>query len=406
MSSSFNRRKFLQTSAVAGAAMLWSTKLHAAQLPDALSAEIGKSKWDLDSPALLLDLDKLDYNIKAVSAPLAGTRVGVRPHVKTHKCPAIAKMQIDAGAVGVCAAKLSESEVMLENGISNVLMTGVNVTKPKIIKAMELRKKYPGFIQAVDNPQNAQDLQDAAKAAGIIADVVVDIEVIKRSGVPAGEPALALAQLVDKLPNLRFRGILAYDGGVQHVKGFKARKTRALKTFEPVVESYELIKSSGLNLEIFSGGGTGTYDMMHEIPGFTDGQVGSYVFMDCQYLEIGGAKNEERFDDFEASLTVLTTIINANNPNRLVTDSGAKSFTLNKPTGWVVGEPDFVYNAGSDEYGTITFENANKNYRVGDKLEVIVPHCDPVVNLYDFMYGIRNDKVESILPILARGKSQ
>lgn len=406
MSSSFNRRKFLQTSAVAGAAMLWSPKLHAAQLPDALSAEIGKSKWELDSPALLLDLDKLDYNIKAVSAPLAGTRVGVRPHVKTHKCPAIAKMQIDAGAVGVCAAKLSESEVMLENGISNVLMTGVNVTKPKIIKAMELRKKYPGFIQAVDNPQNAQDLQDAAKAAGIIADVVVDIEVIKRSGVPAGDPALALAQLVDKLPNLRFRGILAYDGGVQHVKGFKARKTRAFKTFEPVVESYELIKSSGLNLEIFSGGGTGTYDMMHEIPGFTDGQVGSYVFMDCQYLEIGGAKNEERFDDFEASLTVLTTIINANYPNRLVTDSGAKSFTLNKPTGWVVGEPDFVYNAGSDEYGTITFENANKNYRVGDKLEVIVPHCDPVVNLYDFMYGIRNDKVESILPILARGKSQ
>ncbi|WP_158858724.1 DSD1 family PLP-dependent enzyme [Lunatibacter salilacus] len=406
MSSTFNRRKFLQTSAVAGAAMLWSPKLHASQLPDALSAEIGKSKWDLDSPALLLDLDKLEFNLKAVSAPLAGTRVGVRPHVKTHKCPAIAKMQIDAGAVGVCAAKLSESEVMLENGISNVLMTGVNVTKPKIIKAMEIRKKYPGFIQAVDNPQNAQDLQDAAKAAGIIADVVVDIDVIKRSGVPAGEPALALAQLVDKLPNLRFRGILAYDGGVQHVKGFKARKTRAFKTFEPVVESYELIKSSGLNLEIFSGGGTGTYDMMHEIPGFTDGQVGSYVFMDCQYLEIGGAKNEDRFDDFEASLTVLTTIINANYPNRLVTDSGAKSFTLNKPTGWVVGEPDFLYNAGSDEYGTISFENANKTYRVGDKLEVIVPHCDPVVNLYDFMYGIRNEKVESILPILARGKSQ
>lgn len=406
MSSTFNRRKFLQTSAVAGAAMLWSPKLHASQLPDALSVEIGKSKWDLDSPALLLDLDKLDYNLKAVSAPLAGTRVGVRPHVKTHKCPAIAKMQIDAGAVGVCAAKLSESEVMLENGISNVLMTGVNVTKPKIIKAMELRKKHPGFIQAVDNPQNAQDLQDAAKAAGIIADVVVDIDVIRRSGVPAGEPALALAQLVDKLPNLRFRGILAYDGGVQHVKGFKARKTRALKTFEPVVESYELIKSSGLNLEIFSGGGTGTYDMMHEIPGFTDSQVGSYVFMDCQYLEIGGAKNEERFDDFEASLTVLTTIINANYPNRLVTDSGSKSFTLNKPTGWVVGEPDFVYNAGSDEYGTISFESASKNYHVGDKLEVIVPHCDPVVNLYDFMYGIRNDKVESILPILARGKSQ
>jgi len=406
MSSLFNRRKFLQTSAVAGAAMLWSPKLHADQISDAFSSEIGKSKWDLDSPALLLDLDKLDYNLKAVSVPLAGTSVGVRPHVKTHKCPAIAKMQLDAGAVGVCAAKLSESEIMLENGISNVLMTGVNVTKPKIMKAMELRKKYPGFIQAVDNPQNAQDLQDAAKSAGIIADVVVDIDVIRRSGVPTGKPALELAQLVDRLPNLRFRGILAYDGGVQHVKGFQARKDRALKTFEPVVESYERMKSSGLNMEIFSGGGTGTYDMMHGIPGFTDVQVGSYIFMDCQYLEIGGAKNEERFDDFEAALTVLTTIVNANYPNLLVTDSGSKSFSLNKPTGWVIGEPDFVYNAGSDEYGTISYEKASKTYRVGDKLEVIVPHCDPVVNLYDFMYGIRNDKVESILPILARGKSQ
>lgn len=406
MSTSFNRRKFLQTSALAGASMLWSSKLHADQLTDRLSSEIGKSKWDLDSPALLLDLDKLDHNLKAVSIPLAGTGVGVRPHVKTHKCPAIAKMQVDAGAVGICTAKLSESEVMLENGIANVLMTGVNVTLPKIAKAMELRKKFPGFIQAVDNPQNAQDLQDAAKAAGIIADVVVDIDVIRRSGVPTGAPALALAQLVDRLPNLRFRGILAYDGGVQHVKGFEARKTRAHKTFEPVVATYERMKASGLNMEIFSGGGTGTYDMMHTIPGFTDVQVGSYVFMDCQYLEIGGAKNESLFDDFEASLTVLTTIVNNNYPNRLVTDSGSKSFTLNKPTGWVVGEPDFVYNAGSDEYGTISYEKASKSYKVGDKLEVIVPHCDPVVNLYDVMYGIRNDKVERILPILARGKSQ
>src|SRR5690606_6114026 len=130
----------------------------------------------------------------------------------THKCPAIAKMQVAAGALGICTAKLSESEVMLENGIRNVLMTGVNVTVPKIRKAMSLVKKYPGFVQAVDNPQNAADLQDAAKAAGVVADIVVDIDVIRRSGVAPGEPALALAKQVDKSPNLRFRGSLAYDG--------------------------------------------------------------------------------------------------------------------------------------------------------------------------------------------------
>jgi D-serine deaminase-like pyridoxal phosphate-dependent protein len=407
MSPSLNRRKFLHTGAVAGvAALLSPLPLRGAGCSNKISADIGKSKWDLDSPALCVDLDKMDQNIKAVHSFLNGTKVGVRPHIKTHKCPAIAKMQITAGAVGVCAAKLSESEIMLTNGIGNVLMTGVNVTVPKISKAMSLRKKYAGFIQAVDNPQNAKDLQDAASAAGIIADVVVDIDVIKRSGVLPGAPALALAQMIDKMPNLKLRGILAYDGGVQHVTGFQKRKMEALKNFEPVVMTYEKMKASGLNLEIFSGGGTGTYDIMTAIPGFTDVQVGSYLFMDRQYIEIGGAKNETVFDDFVPSLTVMVTIINTNHPKRLTTDSGAKALTLNQPPAYVIGEPDFTYNAGSDEYGMITFERSNKSYKVGDKLEVIIPHCDPVVNLYDFIYGIRKDKVESILPILGRGKSQ
>jgi D-serine deaminase-like pyridoxal phosphate-dependent protein len=315
-------------------------------------------------------------------------------------------MQIAAGAIGICAAKLSESEVFLNNGVSNVLMTGVNLSASKIKHAMELRKKYNGFVQAVDNPQNAKDLQDAAKAAGVVADVVVDINVIRRSGVLPGDPALALAQMVDKMPNLKFRGILAYDGAVQHVKGFQKRRDQALKTFEPVVMTYEKMKASGLNLEIFSGGGTGTYDIMTAVKGFTDVQVGSYVFMDCQYIEIGGAKNETVFDDFAPSLTVMTTVINTSYPNRLITDSGTKALTLNKPNAMVIGEPAFDYAAGSDEYGTITFTSSSKTYKAGDKLEVIVPHCDPVVNLYDFMYGIRKDKVESILPILGRGKSQ
>jgi D-serine deaminase-like pyridoxal phosphate-dependent protein len=348
----------------------------------------------------------MEKNIKHAQTRLQGTGTGVRPHVKTHKCPAIAKMQVDAGAVGVCSAKLSESEAMLVNGIQNVLMTGVNISVPKINHAMALRKKYKGFIQAVDNMQNARDLQDAAKAAGIIADIVVDLDVINRSGIANGQPALELAQFVDKAPNLKFHGVLAYDGVVQHVEGFKARKAQAFKTFEPVVGSYELMKKSGLNMEIFSGGGTGTYDMMYEIPGFTDVQIGSYLFMDHQYMIIGGANNEKIMDDFDPSLTVMATIINDSKAGKYVTDSGSKALTLNVPHGIIIGEPDFDYNAGSDEYGSVKIVNPNKTYKVGDKFEVIVPHCDPVVNLYDFMYGIRNGKVEKILPILARGKSQ
>ncbi len=402
---SFNRRSFLKSSAVGGlTTMLWPSSAGARSLRGA--QEVGRSKWDLDSPALCVDLDKLEGNMRNAQVRLKKNGLEARPHAKTHKCPAIARMQVNAGAIGICVAKLAEAEVMLVNGIDSVLMTGVNISVPKIKKAMALRKQYKGFVQAVDNPQNAKDLQDAAKEAGVKADVVVDINVIKRSGVLPGAPALALAQQVDKSPNLSFRGILAYDGGVQHVKGYAKRHEECLRNMEPAVESYDLMKKAGLNMEIFSGGGTGTYDMMHDLRGFTDVQVGSYLFMDCQYIGIGSKTNDTVYDDFASSLTVIATIINSNYPGRLVTDSGAKALTLNQPAASVVGEPGFTYNAGSDEYGVITFQDAAKSYKVGDKLELIVPHCDPVINLYDVMYGTRNDKVVSVLPILARGKSQ
>ena len=166
------------------------------------------------------------------------------------------------------------------------------------------------------------------------------------------------------------------------------------------------MKRAGLNTEIFSGGGTGTYNILPRVAGVTDVQVGSYVFMDCQYLEIGGESNEQVFDDFASSLTVVTTVLNAYFPNSLTTDAGAKALTLNKPGPWVIGEKDFAYNAGSDEFGVIRYEQAERSYKVGDKLELIVPHCDPVVNEYDQMYAVRKDRVEAVWPIAARGRSQ
>ncbi|WP_339925923.1 DSD1 family PLP-dependent enzyme [uncultured Cyclobacterium sp.] len=406
MKNHFNRRKFLQFTGMAGSAALFPGNAFSKPAPLFGQDEIGLSKWELETPSLCLDLDIMEANLKKVHENLKGTGIGVRPHTKTHKCPALAKMQMDAGAIGVCTAKLSESQVMLENGISEVLMTGVNISSAKIKKAMQLRNAHAGFIQAVDNKQNAQDLQDAAKEAGIIADVVVDLDVIRRSGIPTGLPALELAQLIDQMPNLRFKGILAYDGGAQHVQGYQKRLERTIKTFEPVSETYSMMDQSGLNMEIFSGAGTGTYNMMADVPGFTDVQVGSYLFMDTQYMAIGSEGNEALYDDFDPSLTVLASVINSNHPNRLITDAGAKSLTINKPSGIVIGEPNFSYNAGSDEYGTVTYETANKRYNTGDLLEIIVPHCDPAVNLYDRIYGIRKGKVESILPIMARGHSR
>jgi D-serine deaminase-like pyridoxal phosphate-dependent protein len=272
---------------------------------------------------------------------------------------------------------------------------------------MSLRKAHPHFIQAVDEEQNARDLSAAAKEAGVVADVVIDVAVGTRTGIPPGEGAVALARLVDTLPNLKLRGMLSYDGGVQHARGFENRKERALKAIGPNVETFEMMKKSGLNMEIFSGGGTGTYNIMHHVPGFTDVQVGSYLFMDMQYLAIGSASGDAVYNDFAPSLTVLTTVMNNRFPGRLTTDAGSKALTLNTPNAGVVGEPGMDYGASSDEFGSIRFTSPpTKDYRIGDKLEVIVPHCDPVVNEYDDLYGIRKDRVEVVWKITARGKSQ
>ncbi len=227
-----------------------------------------------------------------------------------------------------------------------------------------------------------------------------------RSGIPAGDGAIALAERVSRLPNLRLRGMLSYDGGAQHVTGFATRRSTALANLEANVRVYEALKAKGLSTEIFSGGGTGTYNIQHEVPGFTDVQVGSYLFMDMQYLAIGNAAGGPVYDDFARSLTVLATVLNNRFPGRLTTDAGAKALTLNVPRAGVVGEPGMDYNAGSDEFGVITFSEARRSYAIGDKLELVVPHCDPVVNLYDQMYGIRKDRVEVVWPITARGKSQ
>jgi 3-hydroxy-D-aspartate aldolase len=286
-------------------------------------------------------------------------------------------------------------------------MTTGNLSAAKIKRAMQLGKRSPTFIQAVDHEANARDLSAAAREAGVVADVVIDVAVGTRSGIPPGADAVQLAKLIDTLPGLKLRGLLSYDGGAQHINGFATRKERTLANIQGNAETYEAMKKAGLDTGIFSGGGTGTYNVQHLVPGFTDVQVGSYVFMDMQYLAIGSESGNAVYDDFDSSLTVVATVVNNRFPGRITTDAGAKALTLNVPRAGVIGEPNADYAATSDEFGVITFKgDASRTYKMGDRIEMIVPHCDPVVNLYDVMYGIRKDRVERIIPITARGKSQ
>jgi D-serine deaminase-like pyridoxal phosphate-dependent protein len=408
---SLTRRRFLQST---GAAAIWlpttvkgytANEMHALYADGTMQEDV--SKWELDTPSLCVDLDALESNIAKMQSTTSQNGIASRPHAKTHKCPTIAHMQLDSGSVGICAAKISEAEAMYQHGINEILMTTTNVTTTKIRRAMTLRQSCQEFIQATDSPSNARLLSEAAQAMGIVADVVVDVDPGgHRTGITAGTPALELAQLIDQLPGLRLRGLLCYDGGSQHVKGFEKRKNQTLERLVAATNTYEQFQASGLTTEIFSGGGTGTYNIDHQTRGLTDIQVGSYVFMDAQYLGIGGEDNIEHFTDFEPALTILTTVLNDQYAGRCTTDAGAKACTINRPWAIIKGESGISYSSGSDEFGTVRYEeNASRTYKVAEKIELIVSHCDPVVNLYDHMYAIRNNQVEAIWPIAARGMS-
>ena len=365
------------------------------------------SKWELDTPALCVDLDLLESNIQTMQATTSSNGIASRPHAKTHKCPIIAQRQLDTGSVGICTAKVGEAEVMFQHGINEILMTTTNVTPTKIRRAMELRRENPGFVQATDSLMNARLLSEAAESYGLIADVVVDVDPGgHRTGITPGQPALQLAQLIDQLPGLNLRGLLCYDGGSQHVQGFATRKEQTLGRLMAATDTYDLFQGSGLSTEIFSGGGTGTYNIDHNTRGLTDIQVGSYVFMDAQYIDIGGESDDAVYSDFQPSLTIMTTVLNDQYEGRCTTDAGAKACTINRPWPIVKGETGMSYTSGSDEFGSLRYEaEASRSYRVGDKLELIVSHCDPVVNLYNHMYAIRGETVEAVWGIAARGMS-
>jgi len=410
-SHSMSRRRFLQSTGAA--AMIIPGAVRGYTPAEVRSfyvdgrMQVNVSKWELDTPALCVDLDALEANLATLQDTVTRNGIAARPHAKTHKCPIIARLQLDSGAVGICVAKVSEAEVMFQHGINQILMTTTNVTPTKIRRAMALRELCPDFIQATDSQQNARDLSAAAQELGITADVVIDVDPGgHRTGIAPGQPALGLAQLVDQLPGLRLRGLLCYDGGSQHLAGFENRRSQTLERLSLATDTFDLMNRAGLNTEIFSGGGTGTYNIDHETRGLTDVQVGSYIFMDAQYLAIGGRQNPEVYSDFQPSLTILATVINDQYPGRVTTDAGAKACSINQPWPIVKGESGMSYTSGSDEFGTLIYQNdASRTYATGDRIELIVSHCDPVVNLYDQLYAIRNDRVEAVWPIAARGMS-
>ena len=365
------------------------------------------ARADLPTPALLVDLDAFEANVAKMAAHLKSKGRAFRPHAKTHKCTEIAQRLVEAGAVGVCAAKIGEAEVFAAAGIRGLLITTAVVGAHKIERAIRLAKLAPDTIFCVDNLQNARDLDVAAGAAGLPLAIAIDLWIGKRTGVAPGEPAVALAEGLQRLKNLRLSTLQAYAGQAAHVIGFEARKQVSREEMGKAVETLRSFHRQGIECARLTGGSTGTYNIDCDIDGVTELQPGSFIFMDVDYNRIGGADGGEFYGDFRNSLTVYTTVVSKPSADLAIVDGGLKAFSTDKPFAPRIKDGSAIeYSFGGDEHGKLTFDAGAKALEVGDKAEFVIPHCDPSVNLYDRLFCLRGDHVEAVWPITARGKGQ
>lgn len=364
-------------------------------------------KDEIPTPALLLDLDVFENNLKKMAAHLRQKGIQFRPHAKTHRCPIIARKQLEAGARGICVAKLSEAEVMIAEGIQSVLITSEIVSPSKISQLAALSVSCPGLMAVVDQSEAVNDFIAAAEVKKVKLNVVVDIDGGRhRTGSLPGRPAVRLAEQVAQSKWLQFRGIQCYAGHIAHTVGFEARKRGSREALEQALETKTLIEKQGIPVEMLTGGSTGSYNIDSQIPGFTELQAGSYIFMDLDYQCIG-SEGQELFLDFDFSLSVLTTVISKSHSNLATVDGGFKAFATDKPFPPRLKSITGVnFRWAGDEHGILELTDPSREIRLKDRLEFLTPHCDPTVNLYDYLYAVRGDKVEEVWPIAARGCSQ
>ncbi len=361
----------------------------------------------LPTPALIIDLDKYDLNLAKMQNHLASHDMGLRCHTKMHKCPTIAKKQLALGAQGICCATVSEAEVMQASGINQILITSPIVTPEKVDRVIALAKHSSKLEIVVDYIDGASLLNAAAAVADIKLRVLIDLDPgMGRTGISPGPKALLLAQhIVYHCPNLEFSGLQMYIGNCMHTLGFEKRSKKYRDLLQQGIDTKELLESNDIAVPVFTGGGTGTYDIDSSIGALSDLQAGSYAFMDVEYRDIGG-QHGDHFDDFAPSLFVLSTAISKPQDLLITFDAGIKSLATDTSYPELKNIKGVKYHFGGDEHGIVQLDNPSQEIVLGDKLPIIPPHCDPTVNLYDFYYPFRNGVVEEIWPISARGKSQ
>jgi D-serine deaminase-like pyridoxal phosphate-dependent protein len=362
---------------------------------------------DVDTPALVIDLDAFERNLKRMADFVRGAGVRLRGHSKTHKSPIIAGKQIALGAVGVCCQKVSEAEIMVDGGVADVLVSNEIAGVAKLNRLAALARRARIGV-CVDNADSVAELETAAAKAGAKLSVLVEIDVGgRRCGIAAGEPAARLAQRIAGTKHLEFAGLQAYYGSAQHVREAAERKAQIARAVEQVQETQRALKGMGLEARLVTGAGTGTYENEAVSGVYHELQAGSYIFMDADYARNKRADGGP-FDTFEHALFVHATVMSTPAPERAIVDAGHKALSVDSgmPQPWQL--PGATYHRPSDEHGILDLTAAQDRPPRGAKVLLVPGHCDPTVNLHDWYVGVRalgtpRARVESLWPVAARG---
>ncbi|MBS7708090.1 3-hydroxy-D-aspartate aldolase BhcC [Chelatococcus asaccharovorans] len=366
----------------------------------------GMDEKDIQTPCLILDLDALERNIKKMGDYAKAHGMRHRAHGKMHKSVDVLKLQETlGGAIGVCCQKVSEAEVFVRGGIKDVLVSNQVRDPAKIDRLARLPKLGSRIIVCVDDVANVADLSAAAQKHGTTLECFVEIDCgAGRCGVKTTPEVVEIAKAIDAAPGLKFTGIQAYQGAMQHIDKYEDRKAKLDAAIAQVKDAVEGLEAVGLVPELVSGGGTGSYYFESGSGVYNELQCGSYAFMDADYGRIHD-QDGKRIDqgEWENALFILTSVMSHAKPTLAVVDAGLKAQSVDSGLPFVYGRDDVKYIKCSDEHGVV--EDLGGVLKINEKLRLVPGHCDPTCNVHDWYVGVRNGKVETLWPISARGKA-
>jgi 3-hydroxy-D-aspartate aldolase len=372
-----------------------------------IPAKPGMNAADIQTPALVLDLDALERNIQKMGAYAKAHGMRHRAHGKMHKSVDVLKLQMElGGAIGVCCQKVSEAEVFARAGIKEILVSNQVRDPGKIARLVQLPKLSGGdVIVCVDDAANVADLSAAAQAAGTELGVFVEIDCgAGRCGVTTTPAVVEIAKAVTAADCLSYRGIQAYQGAMQHMDSFEDRKAKIDAAIAQVQDAVDALKAEGIATDLVSGGGTGSYYFESNSGLYNELQCGSYAFMDADYGRILD-KDGQRIDagEWENAFFILTSVMSHAKADKAICDAGLKAQSVDSGLPFIFGRDDVEYIKCSDEHGVIS--DPQGVLKVNEKLKLVPGHCDPTANVHDWYVGVRGDTVECVWPVSARGRA-